>query len=373
MTEPAVSAAKLIKSYGGAAVLSVDSLEFAPGCVHVIVGPNGAGKTTLLRILNGIERPDAGTVSVLGREFTSICGRERLELQRRMAFCRQTPYLFRASVRWNVGYPLRVRGVGSATRARRVEAAMEKLGVLDLAERSSRGLSAGEAQRAALARATVADPEILLLDEPLANIDPEGVPRVEGLLRDLSSSGVTVLVATHVVEQAYRLSANVVRLEGGRVAPPAIENLLEGELVREDSGAVLILSGGVRVHVSTGGRGCACAPEPRPPQPPGLLRRSNRFGCEGRAFQSYGARRRARAAIDPRDIVVSPEKLDSSARNSLEARVTILRERRGLVFVTADAGVELTSCITPDSCRRLDLTVGSELFLTFKATAVKVF
>lgn len=337
MSGPAVAVQDLAKSYAGAAVLSIGRLEFEAARVHVVVGPNGAGKTTLLRIVNGIEPPDSGTVCLFGQDLWSSSGSGRLALRRRMACCAQRPYLFRTTVRRNVEYALRVRGMSRPERESRARAAMERLGVGRLAERPARTLSAGEAKRVSMARALVSEPELLLLDEPFASVDREGVPLVEEMLRELLAGGVTVVVATHVLEQAYRLSASVVRLEAGRVAPPAVENLLEGELVRGDSGTCLRLGGGLPIAVAT-----------------------DRLG-------------RARASIAPRDIVVSAEKLDSSARNSLRGRVTALRGRGDLVFVTADTGVELTSCVTPESCRRLNLTVGSQVIFTFKATAVRIF
>ncbi len=154
---------------------------------------------------------------------------------------------------------------------------------------------------------------------------------------ELAASGVTVVAATHVLEQAYRLSADVVRLEGGRLAPPAVENLLEGEVVEGEGGPELVLAGGTRVSVVSDRRG------------------------------------RVRAAIAPGDIVLSPERFDSSARNALAARVTALREHGGVVLVSADAGPSLTASVTHESCAHLGLTVGSRVVLTFKATAVEVF
>ena len=364
MDVPAVDVRGLVKRYGEVTVLDLPRLDLARGRTHVLVGPNGAGKTTLLRIVNGLDLPDSGSVRVLGAEAGV-----NLELQRRMAFCPEKPYLFQTTVRRNVEYPLRARGVEKAETSAssvepcrsRAEAAMEKLGVLGLAERDARSLSAGETQRAAFARAVVSDPELLLLDEPLANVDGEAVPLVEKVLVDLVSRGVTVVAATHVLDQAYRLSANVVRLEAGRIAPPAIENVLDGEIVPGDApgdggpSAVLVLDGGVSVHVTTEKRG------------------------------------RARAAVDPRDIIVSTDRFESSARNALPGRVVSLRERGGLVYVTAAVvsssngvggdgngtggppGVELTSVVTPESCAKLGLTVGSEVVFAFKATAVQVF
>jgi len=334
---PAARLEGVLKRFGERAALDVDSLEFEAGRTHVLVGPNGAGKTTLLRILCGLDAPDAGEVNVLGSSLARSRGAEGLALRRRIGFAAQKPYLFRMTVRGNVEYPLAARGVPPLERRSRGEGALERLGVAHLAERRSRALSAGETERVAIARAIVSGPELLLLDEPLANVDPEGAPVVEKVILDLASAGATVIVATHVLDQAYHLSANVVRLEAGRMAPPAVENLLEGELVAAEAGAVLVLEGGSRIDVVTGKRG------------------------------------RARASIDPGDIVLSGRELDSSARNSLRGRVTALREQGGVVMVTADAGTPITASVTPESCTRLGLTVGSEVVLTFKATAVRVF
>lgn len=348
---PAVAIAGLLKRYGGATVLDIESLELAAGEAHVIVGPNGSGKTTLLRIIAGLERPDSGDILLLGRKLGDIPSKDAARLRRRIGFSAEKPYLFRTTVLRNVEYPLRVRGVARPERARRAREALERLGVRHLAERNAPLLSAGERERVSIARAIVSGPELVLLDEPFANVDPGAVPLVERVVLELASSGVTVAVATHLLEQAYRLSAKVVRLEEGRVAPPAVDNIIEGEIVSTDAGPVLSLEGGVGIHVVTDRRG------------------------------------RARAAVPPGDIILSAEPFDSSARNVLRGRVSVLRERGpggrvrdgqsgqrgGVVLVTANAGIPLTASVTPESCRNLGLTVGSEVVLTFKATAVRFF
>ncbi len=335
-----VTAAKLdgvVKRFGGRAALDGVTLDLAAGEVHVLVGPNGAGKTTLLRLLCGLDAPDAGRLLVLGLDLRELSARAGLAHRRRIGFAAQRPYLFDATALANVEYPLRVRGVAGPERRRRASECLAKLGAEHLADRRARGLSAGESRRVALARATVAEPELLLLDEPLATLDPEAVPAVEALIAALATGGATVIAATHALDQAHRLSARVVRLEAGRLAPPAVENILEGEVVDSDTGAELVLAGGARVSVVTDRRG------------------------------------RVRACVAPGDIVLSPERFESSARNALEGRVTMLRERGGVVFVTIDASPRLTSSVTPESCRRLGLTVGSRVVFTFKATAVEVF
>ena len=353
----AVSASGIVRSYDGVTALDIPALSLERGRVHVVVGPNGSGKTTLLRLLGLLDRPDAGSIRVLGATCGATgsrpaggpgpdaCGATALALRRRIAFAAQRPHLFRTTVRRNVEYPLRARGVPGGESRARADAAMDMLGVLHLADRRARTLSSGEAQRTALARAFVAEPELLLLDEPTSGLDPEWARRVEGLIAASALRGATVVVATHDLAQAYRLSASVVRLEGGRLAPPVVENVLEGELTGDEGSAdaVLVLEGGLRLSVATERRG------------------------------------HARAAVDPADIVVSAEPLSSSARNSLAARVTRLEERGHLVFVTAEAsgeagtGVPFISSLTRESCRRLALTPGSPVVLTFKATAVRVF
>ncbi len=337
MPDAAVKISDLKVLYGQDTVLDVKRLELERGKIHVLVGPNGSGKTTLLRVIGGLERPASGRVEVFGQEIVSLPYRERLKLIRRMAFCFQKPYLFNKTVRRNVEYGLAARGAKRSQVADSVTAVMERLKVAQLQHRNAHTLSAGESRRVSLARAIVLEPELILLDEPVANVDQASVPLVESAVTALHSKGSTVVVATHVLEQAYRFSANVVRLERGRIAPPAIENLLEGEVVSRNSSAALTLAGGLEIQVVTEKRGPA------------------------------------RAAVDPKAVIVSQKPLDSSARNSFSGRIVSLSESAGHVVLSIDIGIELTALITPESFKRLGVTLGSEVFLTFKATAVAVF
>ncbi|HHN47103.1 MAG TPA: ABC transporter ATP-binding protein [Planctomycetes bacterium] len=337
MSASAVQVEGLVKKYGEAAVLDIDFCEFEAGGIHVVTGPNGAGKTTLLRIINGIEAPNSGSVRIFGTERRALSKRAGLDMQREMALAAQKPYLFNASVRRNVEYPLRVRGAGEGECARRADAAMDALGVLHLADRDAHTLSAGEAQRVSLARAIVSEPRLLLLDEPLGGIAADGVPLVENAIEAQRARGATVIMATHVPEHAYRFSGSVVRLAAGKIVPLAAENYFEGEVVDEASCPVFVFGDGVRMSVVTEKRG------------------------------------RARAVIHPEEIIVSLEAFASSARNVFEGRITSVKETGGAVHVLVDAGFPIATVITAASKERLGLSAGSAVFLTFKASSVKVF
>jgi tungstate transport system ATP-binding protein len=333
----AVSVKDLKLTYGEATILDLPGLDFEAGRIHVLVGPNGAGKTMLLRVLSGLERPTAGSVSVLGADLLSLAGRDRLNLMRRMTFCFQKPYLFSATVQGNIEYGLYLRRLPASETSQRVDKVLSTLNLAHLRHRHARTLSAGETQRVSLARALVLQPELVLLDEPIANVDAQNIPAVEGAITGLHSRGTTVIAATHAIEQAYRLSASVTRLEHGRPAPPALENLLEGTITARDGLAILTLSSGLELVVTTDKRGPA------------------------------------RASIPPSAIIISAGQVESSARNSLPGRVTALTEHNGGVSVTIDAGIPLVARITRESFNDLHITLGSQVYLTFKASAVTVF
>jgi tungstate transport system ATP-binding protein len=156
----------------------------------------------------------------------------------------QRPFLLSLSVRWNLLPALWLHGVrGRAERERRCQLALQRVGLSHLADRPARALSGGQQQRLALARAWVIEPEILLLDEPTANLDPGAKREVEALIGDVARAGVTVVVATHNLGQAKRLGTRVAYLEAGRVVvdlpvdrffkdrlPREAEQFLKGEL-----------------------------------------------------------------------------------------------------------------------------------------------
>jgi len=197
----------LVFAAGGKRLIDGIDLTLAAGPLTVIMGPNGAGKSLLLKLLHGLLRPDAGSVRWGGLAAGEM-------VRRRQALVFQRPVLLRRSVAANVRFVLRLRGVDSAERCREL---LAYVGLADLAQQPARRLSGGEQQRLALARALALAPEILLLDEPTANLDPAATAAIEAIVQAAHRLGTKVLFVTHDLGQARRLADEVVFLHRGRV------------------------------------------------------------------------------------------------------------------------------------------------------------
>lgn len=213
---PLVSLQGICKSYSRE-VLLVEHLALEKGSIYGVIGPSGAGKTTLLKIINLLVEPDRGQLY-----FDGIVpppnGSARLALQRRMTLVNQKPLLFKASVWDNVAYGLRARGLPRREIEEKVNGLLTRVGLRGLARQQAASLSGGEAQRVALARAVALAPELLLLDEPTANLDPVNVEIIEKMILELHRTTATAIVmVTHNIFQARRLADEVVFLCEGLV------------------------------------------------------------------------------------------------------------------------------------------------------------
>jgi len=206
-----LAAVSLERSFGHVRVLRGIDLEVRRGDVLVVVGPNGAGKTTLLRVLAGLARPSAGEVRVLGRKLE----RTEPEARRPIGFVSHQSLLYDdLTLAENVALAARLYGM-----ARPRAAAMHALQSVELAERAHqrpRELSRGLLQRAAVARALVHDPLLLLLDEPFTGLDVPAAERLRELLLERQRRGLGLLLVTHHLEEAWDLATRVAVLSGGR-------------------------------------------------------------------------------------------------------------------------------------------------------------
>jgi tungstate transport system ATP-binding protein len=184
------------------------SFELAKGGITALIGPNGAGKSLTLRLCHGLLEPTSGQVRWMGFG------------QRRHAMVFQRPVMLRRSVVANIAHAL------AAARAqdgpRRIASALERFGLAHLADRPARLLSGGEQQRLAIARAWVLEPEVLFLDEPTAQLDPGATRQIEALITGLAGEGMTILMTTHDLSQARRLSQRVLFLHQGQLIEDAV-------------------------------------------------------------------------------------------------------------------------------------------------------
>lgn len=204
----------LAKSYERAEILKEINLRVMRGEVMALIGPTGSGKTTLLRLINLLERPSSGQIMIEGQDITAISERDTVPVRRRMAMVFQKPVMFKADVESNVSFGLRMRG---KVDSRRVREALAAVGLSGYEKRDANTLSGGEMQRIALARALILEPELLLLDEPTANLDPKSVDAIDRLLESLAKGRTTVILATHNMHEALRLADRVAVLQEGRL------------------------------------------------------------------------------------------------------------------------------------------------------------
>jgi tungstate transport system ATP-binding protein len=325
----------ITKSYNGIEVLAIPHLAIKQGGVYGIMGPNGAGKTTLLSIVALLLPPTSGTMYWEGANIATV---DRNQLRKKVTLITQNPYLFHTTVGKNVAYGLKMRGIKREQRGERVKACLDLVGLPGFAKRMARELSGGEAQRVAIARALALDPQVLLLDEPTANVDRHGLEQIEIILRELNEKlGITILVATHDVNQVHRLSDEVIYLFDGMISASPMENLFQGRIVKKEKDLLLFDTGRIQVALP-------------------------------RERDSV-----SRIAIPSGDIIVSHKPISTSARNSFAGTIAHVTDEGDLVSLIVDVGEKLRVKITKRSFQEMQLNLGSPVYVTFKSSSIKTF
>ena len=347
----------LCQRYGERDILKNVNLRVDRGEILALIGPTGAGKTTLLRLINLLDVPTAGKIYFDGID-TTASARVRLEVRRRMAFVLQKPIVFNMSVYDNIAYGLKWRGVVKSNIREKVSGILEMVGLSAYKNRNARTLSGGEVQRVAIARAIAIEPEVLLLDEPMANLDPVSASKIEELVTSIIHRyNTTIIMATHDMSQGQRLANRIGVLVDGEIIQTGdwrevfnsprnrevadfvgVENIMDGVIVSNEDKVVAIDIGSRVIE----------------------------------AVSDYAVGKEVSACIRPEDITLALSEISSSARNSFVGEVTRAVSMGPLTRVEIACGFPLVCLVTKRSAGELDLKKGKQVYATFKATGVHV-
>ncbi|MGZ4919508.1 MAG: ABC transporter ATP-binding protein [Halobacteriota archaeon] len=346
-------------NFGKKEVLKDVSFSINDGENFTFIGPSGSGKTTILRLINMLQRPTSGKILIDGTNVTLLRDREKIQVRRKMSMVFQKPSPLRGSVYANTAVGLRFRKVKADEISRRVSESLELVGLEGYEGRRADTLSGGEMQRVALARAIATTPEVLLLDEPTANLDPVSTETIESLIGDLKNrSGVTVILSTHDMEQGQRLADRIAVLIDGRIGQigsskeifynpmnqavahmVGVENIFDGVVTENDAGLAVIAVNGIRI---------TAASSASPGTPVTLYMR-------------------------PEDITFYKDgSIRSSARNTFTGQISEVIPTGPMVRLKVDAGVKMAAVVTQRSFEELGLALGKETELSFKASAIHV-
>ncbi len=354
---PLIETVNLFQKQGDQDILKNINLTVERGEVFALIGPTGAGKTTLLRLLNLLDLPRSGQIYYQGVDTAESAGR-RAELRRRMAFVFQKPVVFDMSVFDNIAAGLKWRKEKRSEIHKKVDSILEMVDLSDYRQRRARTLSGGEVQRVAIARAVVSEPELLLMDEPSANLDPASTIRIEALITDIIGRyNATIIMATHDMAQGQRLADRVgVMLEGEILQSGdwrqvfnsphnedvasfvGVENIIEGTVTSSQDEIVSITAGGNEIQ----------------------------------AVSDYPVGKEVGVCIRPEDITLAKKRLSTSARNSFAGQIKKIVSFGVLARVEIDCGFPLVALVTKRSAEEMELERGKQVYASFKATAVHV-
>jgi tungstate transport system ATP-binding protein len=343
---------------GGVLVLDLPSLRIEEGEILSLIGPNGAGKTTLLQTLSCLLKTSRGEVFFKGWKIGA--NHSVFAFRRKLAMVFQEPLLFDTTVFNNVASGLKMRGISRQETRRIVMEHLDHFGIAHLVQRSARTLSGGEAQRVSLSRAFAIRPEIFLLDEPFASLDP---PTRESLIEDLDralhQTQTTSIFATHDRLEALRLSDRIAVMRGGEIlqigSPGEVMNQPADEFVAAFVGVETILTGRV-IGKGTG---------------------TFLTSISGKEIEAVGEARLGEnvvLCIRPENVTLSTHdaRETTSARNVFPGRIVKISSLGLYHKVQLHCGFPLVAYVTHHSLEALSLTEGKEVRASFKATAIHV-
>ncbi|MFC2009836.1 ABC transporter ATP-binding protein [Chloroflexota bacterium] len=352
-----LKATVLSKEYEGRAVLGKTNVTIKEGEAFALIGPTGSGKTTLIRLLDLLLFPTAGGIYFNGIDVTHD-KQARLEARRRMSYVQQKPVLFSMNVYDSVACGLKWRHEKSDLIKRKVDDALELVGMSDYKARNAKTLSGGETQRVAIARALVTKPEILFLDEPTANLDPISTSKVEQVIHDvIREKKVAIVMATHDMVQGQQLATSIGVLLNGELmqvgSPNEIFSSPESRKVAEFVGIGNMLPGTLIGHNDN-------------------LLTIDIIGHHIQAVSNNLIGNDVYVLIRPEDITFALSKNETSARNMFQGPITKLTPVGALMRLEIDCGFPLLGLVTRSSASELELEIGKNIFAIFKVTATHV-
>ncbi|MBK9291473.1 MAG: ABC transporter ATP-binding protein [Bacteroidetes bacterium] len=344
-----------LKRKAGDFSLHIEHLSLAEGDLMVLLGPSGSGKTMLLELIAGLEKADSGQVVLDHQDITKTPAS-----QRSVGMVFQKQWLFpHMSVEENIAYGLKNKGLTRAEIKNRVHELASLTHCTELLKRKADKLSGGEAQRVAIARTLALKPRILLLDEPLANLDSSLRADVLSLIRQLHRKGQTIIHVTHDYREAIALAINIVVMHQGRV----LQQGAPTEVFSRPRNAFVASFAGIRNYFA------------------GTLLPADTSDSNLKIFKSgqlslwltsaYTPPMTGQVIIPARAITISSQAVQTSAVNQFEGVVIDLFDLPEGVEVSADVrGTTLRAVVTRQSVERLSLGVGAKVFLQFKAGSV---
>jgi tungstate transport system ATP-binding protein len=355
-TVPYIKVQNLSKSYDKKTVLSVDDLTIFKGEILALIGPNGSGKSTLLRTIARLESFEKGSILFSSNGSFEQCS--PLAIRRRLSMVFQESLLFTGSVRDNIAYGLKVRHVSKQEIAEKVQRIAAMLGVEHLLNRPSNRLSGGEAQRVSLARALILEPELLLLDEPMASLDP---PTKEALLADLhrilGDLRTTVIYVTHEITEALTLADRLAVMSEGRImqvgSPKEVMTLPASKEIADFVGVDNIVEGEI-LGLSDG------------------ISKVKVDDIEVQAINPEGLNGKIWVLIRPENVTISIEEIKekTSVRNRFVGEITRVLDQGAFYRVMVDCGFPMFAFITKQSADEMKLAIGIKVWVSFKATGI---
>ena len=218
MNEPLLVFREIEKSFSGSQILCGVDLSLYPGKCILLSGKNGVGKTTLLKIIAGLEIPDLAKIEISGK--TNCWKKAVRSVRKEIIYLHQHPIMFSSTVESNVAYGLRFTTLNRRNRRESVEEALEWAGLADVAKKQAKTLSGGVQQRVAFTRAWILKPKVLLLDEPMANMDQESREQTYQLLVRMKSAGMSLVITSHfmqyfegIIDQHFQLKNGALELK----------------------------------------------------------------------------------------------------------------------------------------------------------------